>query len=413
MRKHEKPWFAMATVGFVTLFGRIASLIFVIIVADLISIQEYGSFRAILAIGTFAAFFTSSGASVYVARNVSHKLDDRFAVSEIISTGILLQTIFLFISIVFLAILQQLSIEVLIVLIGAIIFDYTASVLRGLNRYGMFSFFQILTGLFKLVFLIIIGYIMVSDLGTFETILVYSLSVIPSLAVIIFFGRNSIKHLFAASFSINQLKYAISFSIPAIIITVTHNSIINLAVPFTFNLHGGTSASFLSVAITFGSILTFISSAVTFVIMPTVARISDPKIVKRNLKFYALVTALISAVALIGLLVFPDIAIEILFSEEYLPAASYFPMIIPGFFFIAISSIFDAVWIGVGNLRIPLITNSIGAGLNICWLIIIWFQSLNIMQIAYSFFFSWLLCFALMIVFTIRNSASLSSKIAE
>jgi len=400
LRSAKRTWFAISSVAFANLIVRFSSLAFLILLARIITVEDYGLFRSVLAMGILAGFFTTSGAAAYVARTTSYYLHDEKEVARTITAGFIIQFLFFIVSILILFLLRQLSSPVLLVLVGAIIFDYTSSILRGRHLFGTVSMFFVLVGVFKLLFLLLLGFILDISLSITAIVAIFSLSVIPALVPILLL-RGKFSNLWSRHLTRGKITEGLRFSLPITLIAISHYSTINLIVPFANVEYGSAVASYLSVALTFGAILTFVPSAINFVIMPTTARISSSRVVVSNLKIYAILTSALSCIVLLGLLIFPSQAIEILFSSDYLPAAQYFPFIITGFFFLAIATVFDAVWIGAAVLRIPLITNGIGAIVNLGCILIAVSSNLDAIHLALAFLVSRFITLILIILITI------------
>jgi len=406
-RIDERPSAAMALMGVSLLFGRIVAILFVIFLAKFVVPEQYGEFRALLSIATLAAFFSDSGPVTYSARMISSHWHDKHEVARIIDTTLFIQLIFIIITVLILFFFGYYRLDIYILLISMVALDYISSILRGENKFTSTSIFQVSNAIIKLLLLIIVGYTLSSAMDALTISILYSASIVPAIAILLFVEKR-IPRL-PRFFSYSYVKSAMKFSLPVVAMTFAHYSTINLAIPFVQAYYGSLNASYLSVAFTFGSIVAFVPSAINFVIMPTVAKEKDRIRIMKSLSYYSILTLIICGIAFIALLIFPDLAITILFSSDFLPSKAYFPVVLAAFLLLALTTIFDAVWVGVGNLRVPMLTSTIGAIINIICISISILNYTGPEGIALAFFISRLSIFILMLVITLHKKEFLIS----
>jgi len=344
----EKEQFVKSTIILTgsNVLTRVLSLIFFVILARAVSVEEYGLFRFLLSISMiYAVSFTgfTTALTHFIGKNKNN--------STVYATNSLIVSFIMFIVVsIGIILFQKDKTLSLLVFFSALIDFYYIGFIAGVLNHVKLYLFKLLENALQLGILLLV--MIISQKVNFDfAILFYSIS---GLLIVILLelwrpqfqidlkqiSKNALKEIASYGYKVafGAIGWVILFSINTIFIKI---------------LIGEAQVGYYSVGATVVQIFTFIPSAISTLILPKVSSIKDKKNIFKFVNFAALGTIIVSMALLIFLLIFDRYIIITIFGEKYLPAVAAILALAIGQIAISVYQIYASAWQGLGKPSIP------------------------------------------------------------
>ena len=356
-----------AIIGSGNVASRALGFIFFIIVARMLVPAEYGFIRYILALASLVGVISTTGYQLALTRYLGANKDnahdkDVYFSNSIVAIALLL--LFTFIAVLLVSeIANKLSYWVLVILVGTVIFYTYSAVLRGLLNYKKYTYFNISNSLVKVALVCILFYLL-KFYSSHAVLVIFAYSCIIPLVILELFRPSHISFR-KSLISKNTLKELTMFAIPVFIASGAATIVTSVDVIFIESFIGMEAVGFYGVARTLTQIFQFIPMAISTVLVPEVAGFKSQDTTKKYLKFSLVLTVIGSLCLFIGIYIFGEMLIRILFTERYIEALKALYVLSAGMVFYSAFSVICSFWDGIGKPTIPMIFLSIIAGINI------------------------------------------------
>lgn len=378
------------------------TMVFLIIVARLLTVEDYGYMRFALSMGAIGAFVITSGFPTALTRYLGKARGDKDLQDSYFSNTFVVIILLLIASLLVLYILDKLDLGILLVIIGLTVSTVYLGVITGFILPKKIAIFSIGHSSVKIAFIILL-FMVIGNLKSIEVLAVYCIAPLIMLSILELFKPTKVRFK-KKSLSGNVMKGLSIFSLPVIFGAIGATILTSIDIILIERFLGLREVGIYSVAKTLTVAFMFVPQAFTTILMPKVAGLKKTEDVVRYFKPTILLTAVVSIGLVVGFYFFGDLAIKILFGEKYLEATNVLLIVSLGMAFSAISWILGGVWVGIGKpvinataINVAAIVNVIGNLILIpkfgivgsaISLVIAHFISLVILSIASYFSFS-------------------------
>ena len=333
-----------------------------IILAIILTKNDYGYFRYVIRIGTFLVMFFAAGYSSALTRFIAADRERRDAYFS---------TVIVIVGIAFLAMLPfflvlRIDILIYIVAIGYSIPLIYYGIIRGFVDYKKMAMLNMLR--YGLILLLIFPIYIFAFLKTpIYVVGVYSFGGWIAILIIEFWKRTDI-HLRMREVSKKIAMILTRFSIFSILSNVFYSSLITVGYILLEWNYGYRTVADYSMAVTLTVLYSFVPGAVNALLMPKVANTS----MDRKIKFLKQAIMLnVSYILLVYVLVifFGKWGLELLFGTKYLGAYPFLIIMSIGSVFGGIAHAFGAFWGGVNKPEYNTLATGVASGANILFVI--------------------------------------------
>ena len=360
----EKDFFKSTLIigiGRITATG--LNAVFLIIVARLLTVEDYGYTRFALSMGALGAFIITSGFPTALTRYLGKVRGDKDLQDSYFSNTFVVIIHLLIASLLVLYILNKLDLGILLVIIGITVSSTYLAVITGLILPKRIAIFSIGHSSVKIAFVILL-FMVIGNLKSIDVLAVYCVAPILMLSILELFKPTKVRFK-RNSLSGNVMKEMSIFALPVILGTVGHTILTSIDIILIESFLGLREVGIYSVAKTLTVVFTFVPQAFTTILMPKVAGFKKMEDIIKYFKPAILLTAAVSIGLVAGFYFFGDIAIKILFGEKYLEAANVLLIVSLGMTFSSISWILGGVWVGIGKPVISAVAINIAAVINV------------------------------------------------
>ncbi len=329
----KKYFISTVTVGIGNTGGYILNLVFFLLAARFLVLEDFGIFRYFVAVGMilynslFAGVFTTM--SRFIGEGKHKNVPENVAIFA--------AQVFCFsIPIMF----WVGGFSLILIALSFFISQFIYSWLRGMRMYIQLSIYFIITNGFRIILL--------GSLAVFPpNVLIFSVfsllaAILPlPLTIPRRFWRLSECHI-----QISQLKKILRFSAPLYVSSIAYILVMQLDAVFVRAYLSTSELAYYMSAKTLMAVFMFAPSAVGTVILPETAK---DKQLKKNLCLGLGLTSSISLFLALIFYAFPDEIMHIFYPEAYLPAAFLLPVLSTAMMLFAISDVFASTWTGFGK----------------------------------------------------------------
>lgn len=336
---------------------KVFSLVFFVILARSLSVDDYGLFRYLLTVSLiyaigFSGFNTSL--TFFVSKYRKHSSDYVF------NSFLLMFFIFIILSVIIL-LFQEYSFYLILFLFASLVDFFYLGFSRGILNYFKLAGFKLVENIIQLIILVIFYFTFKSvDFGF--AVIFYSFSGLLSL---IFFEIIKNELVFSFKVSLEKIKKIFKYTIPVTLGSIGWSLMFGINAVFIKLFYNTEQVAYFSVGETIVQVFSFIPAAISITLLPKVASLKNKNKIIKPLNYAVLGTFLISIFILITLLITDKLIINLIFTDKYLPALRVILPLSLAQIFIAIHNIYAAVWQGLNKPIIPTITISIAAILNV------------------------------------------------
>lgn len=337
------------------IFTRFFVLIFYIILARVLSINDYGLFRYLLTIS-----FIYSIAFTGVPTALSKYLSNKKNAPDYISGTIFIMSAVFFV-IVVIIMFQQYSIFLIFLVFSLLIDSFYLGFVRGLLNYYKLAGYKLLENILQLLILVV-AYVLYKRIDFTFAIVFYSFSGIISLVI---FESFKYELKFRFTLAVEKLKNLIKYTIPVTLGSIGWMIMFGITTIFIKYFYNSEQVAFFSAGDTISQVFSLLPSAIAIIALPAVAIMKDKSKILKPLLLAVAGTIISSIVILIFLLLFKRDIITLAFTDRYIPALIVILPLSIGQICISLHQIYASVLQGMGKPGIPSITISIAAFLNI------------------------------------------------
>ncbi|MEM4710903.1 MAG: oligosaccharide flippase family protein [Candidatus Woesearchaeota archaeon] len=336
---------------------KVFSLVFFIILARSLSVNDYGLFRYLLTVSLiYAIGFSGINTSLTFFVSKYRKKSSEY----IFNSFFLMFFIFIILSIIIL-IFQEYSFYLILFLFASLVDFFYLGFSRGILNYFKLAGFKLVENIIQLIILVTFYFTFKSvDFGF--AVIFYSFSGLLSL---IFFEIIKNELVFSFKFSFEKIKKIIKYTIPVTLGSIGWSLMFGINVVFIKLFYNTEQVAYFSVGESIVQVFGFIPGAIGTILLPKISRLKNKNKILKPLKFAILSNIIISFFILIFLLLTNKILIHYFFTDVYLPSSVVILPLSLAQIFIAIVYIFGTVFQGLNKPLIPTITISIAAVLNV------------------------------------------------
>ena len=330
-------------------------LLFMILATRILSKSDYGYFSYIISMGTFFATIVSGGFSIAVTRYIAM---DSTKEKKYIENGLLGITLLFIIASTASVIIFWPYWEIIVVIFPFSLINFYLGILRGKEKFKIYSLVASGRNLFKLIFLLIAMFL---GIVTKEVLVwIYALAGI----FIVFFVEYvyNIKLLSKPKYDPTIFRELLIFSIPLIIMTTSYSLTNNIGI-YLLNLKVGKEAvASYKNALLLQAVYGFVSGAVGVVLLPKISSTKSFKNITKTLRDSIIFMLSLEVLIFIVSLFIGKQVIILLFSQKYADVFPLFIIMSFGTFAYSIErAAFSSFWNGIGMPNITMIS-SISAG---------------------------------------------------
>jgi len=360
----EKELFKSALiVGIGSIMATGLTMIFLIIVARLLTVEDYGYTRFALSMGAIGAFVIKSGFPTALTRYLGKARGDKNLQDSYFSNTFVVIILLLIASLLILYILNKLDLGILLIIIGITVSTTYLAIITGVILPKKIAIFSIGHSSVKIAFVILL-FIVIGDLKSIEVLAVYCIAPLIMLSILELFKPTKV-HFKRKSLSGDVMKELSIFSLPVILGAIGGTILTSIDIILIESFLGLREVGIYSVAKTLTVVFMFVPQAFTIILMPKVAGLKKMEDVVRYFKPTILLTAAVSIGLVAGFYFFGDLAIKIVFGEKYLEAANVLLIVSVGMVFSSISWILGGVWVGIGKPIINATAINVAAVVNV------------------------------------------------
>lgn len=340
---------------------RVISMIFFVILARALSVADYGLFRYLISVSVlYAIIFT--GFPTALTKFIGENKEKKRVIKELVTNTTLLMLIsFIIISC---AIMLFSNNKLLLILLTfAVLIDtlYTGFV-RGLLNYVKLAGFKLLENSIQLVILII-SYLIYHTVNFTFAVIFFSVAGIISATIF-----EIIKPEFKIKLSLlskKKLRRITKYTIPVLLGSIGWTIMFNVNSVFIEHYYTTIEVGYYSVGFTLVQIFAFLPSAISAILLPKIAGVSDKKKINSYVNFTVFGSIIFSIILLIPFIIFKKELILIIFTDKYLPAIITMMPLAISQIFISIHQIYSSVFQGLGRPGIPSIIITVATIVNI------------------------------------------------
>lgn len=360
----EKDFFKSALiVGIGRIMATGLTVVFLIIVARLLTVEDYGYTRFALSMGALGAFVITSGFPTALTRYLGKVRGDKDLQDSYFSNTFVVIILLLIASLLVLYILNKLDLGILIVIIGITVSTTYLGVITGVILPKRIAIFSIGHSSVKIAVVILL-FMVIGNLKSIEVLAVYCVAPIIMLSILELFKPTKVRFK-KNSLSGDVMKELSIFALPVILGAVGGTILTSIDIILIESFLGLREVGIYSVAKTLTVVFTFVPQAFTTILMPKVAGFKKMEDIIKYFKPAILLTAAVSIGLVAGFYFFGDLAIKILFGEKYLEAANVLLIVSLGMVFASICWIIGAIWIGMGKPVVNAKIMLVGAAINV------------------------------------------------
>ncbi len=329
-----------------------------LILAWILSKEEYGYIRYILQIGNFIVMFIAAGFSSALTRFVAaqrSEVDKYF-------TAVIVIMLLSFLILVPIFLVFHIDILIYMVVIGYSISLIYYGVIRGFIDYKKIALFNILRGgiilaLISLILVITVLKIPIYIIGS------YAFSGWIAIFLIEIFIRTNIH------FNLKRIKKKIIFQLArfstfSVLSNVFSSSLITVGYWLLECDYGYAAVAEYSMALTLATLYTFLPKSVNTLLMPKVAD-GGFSINSYRLKEAIILNILYVILVYTIIIIFGKLGLEILFGLKYINSYYILLILSIGYIFRVIETAFGAFWGGVNKPEYAATSVGIAAGVNL------------------------------------------------
>jgi stage V sporulation protein B len=337
---------------------RVFAIIFFIILARSLSVDNYGLFRYLLSISlVYAIVF--SGFPTALTKFISEK---KRSINEYISNTLFLMiSAFIIISLIILLFHQRNEIYLILLIFASLVDSFYLGFVRGLLNYVKLSGFKFVENLIQLIILII-SYLIYNNINFAFAIIFYTFSGIITLLI---FELNKSEIILSLKISKEKIIKILKYTVPVTLGAIGWAIMFGINAIFINLFYGSAHVGYYSVGETIAQVFTFVPAAIVTILLPKVSTLKDKKRILKPLLLANLSILFTSILILIALIFFKDLIIKIIFTEKYILASSVIMPLAIGQIAISIHNIYASIFQGIGKPGIPSITISIACVLNL------------------------------------------------
>ena len=345
---------------FSNVLGKLLAMFFFVVLTRLMEVSEYGHLRYILNLAAFMSL-ALSGISTALTKFLREKPDDVKLQRVYLGNSLAIAGIFYAVIFVVAWIIYDYFLLFGILLFGIMTESFYLGFSRGLLNITKLSAFRPVKGILQLL---AIGLFLAFSLkvGMLEAVILFSLSALAaSLILEAKCHEMEFRPRISGEVSIKILKYAIPVTIGA----VGWSGIIAVNPIVIEYFHGNESVAYYSVGVTLMQVFAFIPEAISTLVLPKVAGSSRKSYTLRPFILSVIGTILAGVIILIGVTLFKEQIVILIFSERYIDAAQILPLLALGQISLGTHQVIGSFWQGLGKPSIPSVTISIGFVLQI------------------------------------------------
>jgi O-antigen/teichoic acid export membrane protein len=340
--------------------SKLLGMLFLVVLTRLIDVAEYGQFRYLFSVASLLSL-ALIGVPTSLTKFLGERPGDRenkkiFLLNSLGIMGI----IYVIVMIVFWLFYENYFLFG-VLLLGIAIDSYYVGFSRGLLNITKLSAFRPVKNIVQLVaigIMILTG----ADIGVFQAVLFFSFSGLISL-IMLEFHKREIE--FGSSVSMETIKKIISYMIPVTLGAVGWSVLLTVNPIIIERLRDTESVAYYTAGITLMQVFSFLPEAMSTMILPKVAGISDKRRAIKPFLLGVVGSLFINAVILIVIYLLRERIIIIVFSREYLDIAPIVLLLSVGQISLVTHQLFASFWQGLGKPGVPSITISIGCLANL------------------------------------------------
>jgi O-antigen/teichoic acid export membrane protein len=334
-------------VGIGNITSQILAFFFMVILARFYSTSDYGLIRYVIYVGTLAATIVAAGFPSALVRFIAkhrgkqEKIDEYFTNIFTITLGLL------FAVVMGVTIIYKSNVGIISIVIGYSVVYIYLGVIRGFMHYKKIALFNVLRNLVKIVVLVILCYILLVRSPVFIVIL-YAFG--GWIVILILEVANPTHvHYSPSLISRKTMKEVTTFSIPVMISMLAYTTLLSIPVIAIKSFYNYELVALYSAAMTLTILFSFIPTAIVTMTMPKISNVEDKK---QRIKYTvrSLLLVLITGITLyIFIFFFGKLALEIIFTERYVPSYPILIVLSIGAIFAGLRDVFCALWEGSGH----------------------------------------------------------------
>ena len=341
-------------------FSKFLSMLFLVALTRLISVNEYGQFRYILNLASLLSL-AILGVSTSLAKFLRETPGDNEIKKGYLTNSLSVMGIIFLVIFTVSWIFYDYYLLFGILLFGIMIESFFMGYSRGLLNIMKLSAFRPIKGTFQLMAMGV-AVLLSLKIGVLEAALFFSLSGLLSLIILEIYRWEMELGL---SISKEVIKKIINYMIPVTLGAVGWSVLLAVNPIVIERLRGTESVAYYTAGITLMQVFAFLPEAVSTMILPKVAGTREVSRIIRPFIFGVMGCVTISILILIGLYIFREWIIIMVFSREYLNAAPIVLFLAIGQISLVTHQLFASFWQGLGRPAVPSITITVGCIINL------------------------------------------------
>jgi O-antigen/teichoic acid export membrane protein len=335
---------------------RLLAMLFFVILARSLSVQEYGLFRYFLTISMIYGI-AFAGIPTALTKYLSQDKKDR----QYLYNAIILTTAIFLVLMILVFIFDNSPIVLILFILAFLVDSIYIGFIRGIYNIIKLSGFKFIENLIQLVILIV-SYVLYKQINFTFAVIFYCFSGILTIIIFeILKPEFKIKLKLSKKHSSKLLKYGAYVMLGSI----GWSLLFGINAIFLKRFYGSEYVGYFSIAETIVQIFTFLPSAITTILMPKISSLKDKTKFLKPLRAAVIGTLVVSFTILIGLILLKEQLISFIFGDKYLISATVIVPLSLGFIAITIHQIYSAVFQGMDKPKIPSITIIISAVINL------------------------------------------------
>lgn len=334
-------------VGIGNITSQALAFFFMVILARFYSTSDYGLIRYTIYVGTLAATIVAAGFPSALVRFIAKHLGKQEKINEYFTNILTITLGLLFAVVIGVMIIYKFDVAIISVIIGYSMVSIYLGVIRGFIHYKKIALFNVLRNLIKIVVLVILCYILLVKSPLFIVIL-YAFG---GWIVILILEVASPTHVHYSPSLISRkiMKKVITFSIPVMVSMIAFTTLSSIPVIAIKHFYNYEVVALYSAAMTLTILFSFIPGAIVTITMPKISNAEDKKKrIKYTVQSFWLVIAT-GIMLYILIFFFGKLALEIIFTERYVPSYPILIVLSIGAFFAGLRGVFCALWEGSGR----------------------------------------------------------------
>lgn len=339
---------AVGFVGASSIISQFFGFIFFVVLARYYSQHNFGLINYTISVGTIAATIIAAGFPSALVRYISKYHESQEKIDEYFTNIILVTFVLLILVLVGSIVIYGFNVGILCIIIGYSIVYIYLGVIRGFISYQKLAYFNIGRNAIKLIFLVVVSYLLDIKSPIF-VILLYSFG--GWILILYLEGKTaSTVHYIHKKVSYKKIVEVTKYSAPIMVSMLAYTALTNIPIIAIKTMNGNfESVGIYSTASTLTMIFTFVPTALATIIMPSISK-TESKTLRTNYIKKSLFFVSIAGILLyIFIFIFGKTILIILFTEKYVESYPILLILSFGAIFGGLRNTFCTLWEGTGN----------------------------------------------------------------